>query len=86
MDILKKLDELRHKDFNIHIEILGNETESTNPYNNDHESQPYYCNLYYGDSNSPWKPGTLLGVGWGYTLEEAVNNANNDLKHPNDRK
>lgn len=41
----------------------------------------WYCSLYYGDSNSPWKPGTLLGpAGFGMTQIEALRKALINLK------
>lgn len=52
----------------------------------DPEDRPYYVNLFLGDSNGPHKPGTLLGIGYGFTLEEAWRNADDDLRHPLDRK
>lgn len=35
----------------------------------------WYCNLFYGDSNGPWKQGTKLGVGYGMTQMQAFDQA-----------
>lgn len=49
----------------------------------DDNDQPsrYMCILYYGDSNGPWKKGTIKGDrGFGMTLLEAFENARKNLK------
>jgi hypothetical protein len=35
-------------------------------------SENCYAHFYHGDSNSPWKPGTKMGQGWGSTNPLAI--------------
>lgn len=52
------------------VDFSGGECE-------DDEGNParWYCSLYYGDSNAPWKLGTVTGVGFGMDQHEAYVNA-----------
>ena len=42
---------------------------------NDPDWQAWTCYLYYGDSNSPWKDGTVQSEGTGKTTQEAFEDA-----------
>lgn len=79
MTILEKIEVYNQDGWDITLSISGGHL---NAYvdKNDPEDRPYYCDLYYGDSNSPWKPGTKHGIGWGWTLEEAVLDAEKNIK------
>lgn len=46
----------------------------------DPEEPTWYCSLYYGDSNAPWKTGTCMGEGEGQTIQEAVKTAIDSLE------
>ena len=49
-------------------------------YDCDTGKENWYCELYCGDSNSPWKTGTISGFGYGKTLEEALKYASDSLE------
>jgi hypothetical protein len=77
MNILEKINNYITRGYEITIEAGG--------YGfvvEDEEDRPYCVNLFLGDSNGPHKPGTLLGIGLGWTMEEAFDKAVADLHHP----
>lgn len=63
------IDELIDQGYDITFEA-GEHTED-----DEGNEARWYCDLYYGDSNSPWKPGTRQGIGYGMTQEEAYKKA-----------
>jgi hypothetical protein len=78
MTILEKLDSYIAQGYEISIEASGGYSFVVD----DEEDRPYYVRLFFGDSNGPHKPGTLVGVGRGWTMEEAFDKAVADLRHP----
>ena len=66
---LPTIDDLLKKGFTITF-------EAKEPYDlDDPEDQKWYCDRFLGDSNAPWKPGTIQGIGRGSTQEIAYENA-----------
>lgn len=77
MTILEKIDSYIARGYEVSIEGGGYQFDAS-----DEEDRPYWVNLFLGDSNGPHKPGTLVGIGRGWTMEEAFDKAVTDLRHP----
>jgi hypothetical protein len=77
---IEKLEGYRNTGYSITFEVSG---EDGHFNKEDQEDRPYYCNIYYGDSNAPWKSGTLLGVGYGWSIDQAFDAAISNLKQLN---
>lgn len=43
-------------------------------------SENWHCSLYLGDSNSPWKTGTISGEGFGKTIKDSFQTALGNLE------
>lgn len=65
----KTIDELLELGYDITFEGSGYADEDK-----------WYCLLYCGDSNSPWKEGTISGIGYGITLLRAFREARDNLE------
>ena len=77
MSTIKRIDAFREKGYCITIEGFRG------PFNpEDKEDRPYYVHLFLGDTNGPHNPWTLEGVGFGWSIEEALNHSIVDLCHP----
>lgn len=69
----KTLEELVDEGFDIAFEL--------GPCIEDDNGNPakWFCSLYCGDSNAPWKIGTKQGQGYGQTQEEALKTAQDNI-------
>ena len=77
MNLTERIDKFLEEGYAVTIEGSGGLFDK-----NDEDDRPYWVNLFRGDSNGPHKSGTLDGVGRGWSIEEALNNAIVDLCHP----
>lgn len=83
MTTLEKIEKYAEEGFQITIEISGASyiKHMKSSYMGDPENHgTHYVNLFYGDSNGPHKPGTKSGIGYGFSVEQAFNDAENNLK------
>lgn len=77
MNLTERLDSFREEGYYIKIETIKGPFDP-----NDEEDRPYYIYLFLGDTNRLHLPATLNGIGYGWSIEEALNNAIVDLSHP----